>query len=54
MEKKYLGLIILLIGVFIMITPALMDKPVDNTYIIAGSLTVIVGFLAFIMIGRRE
>lgn len=49
---KYLGAIILLIGVLVLAIPAFTDKITNNSLLI-GLLLVIIGFFAHIVIGRK-
>jgi uncharacterized membrane protein HdeD (DUF308 family) len=49
---KYLGVIILLLGVIILVIPAL-TQAVNNTILLIGLATIILGFLAHIVLNRR-
>lgn len=49
---KYIGVLILLIGVLVLAIPAFTDSITDTSLMI-GLLLVIVGFFAHIFIGRK-
>ncbi len=49
---KYIGVLILLIGVLVLAIPAFTDSITDTSLMI-GLLLVVVGFFAHIFIGRK-
>ncbi|MDR2811339.1 MAG: hypothetical protein LBB84_12450 [Tannerellaceae bacterium] len=49
---KYLGVIILLIGVAILAIPALSNG-VNNTILLSGSGVIILGYLVHIILNRK-
>ena len=49
---KYLGVLILLIGVAILIVPTLIGIP-SNTYLLIGMAIVIIGFLGHIILNKK-
>lgn len=49
---KYLGVVILLIGVIILAIPALQGT-MNNTILIIGFLVIIGGYLSHIMINKK-
>jgi len=49
---KYLGVFILLIGVAVLLVPKMLGNP-SNTYLLAGLVIVIVGFLGHIFLNRK-
>jgi hypothetical protein len=49
---KYLGVLILLIGVAVLVVPTLIGIP-SNTYLMAGLTIIIVGFLGHIILNKR-
>ncbi|MDD4515810.1 hypothetical protein [Massilibacteroides sp.] len=49
---KYLGVIVLLIGVAILAIPAIQGS-MSNTILIVGFITIILGYLGHIVINKR-
>jgi len=49
---KYLGILILLIGVAVLTVPVLQGV-LDNTYLAVGLTLVIVGFLSHIVLNKK-
>ena len=49
---KYLGVLILLIGVAVLVIPTFMGNP-SNTYLLAGMAIIIIGFLGHIVLNRK-
>jgi hypothetical protein len=49
---KYLGVVILLIGVAVLIGPTLMGNP-GNTYLLAGLAIILVGFIGHIILNKK-
>jgi len=49
---KYLGVLILLIGVAVLIVPTMMGNP-SNTYLAVGLAIIIIGFLGHIALNRK-
>ncbi|MDR1331308.1 MAG: hypothetical protein LBK07_04315 [Tannerella sp.] len=49
---KYLGILILLVGVAILAVPTLIGQP-SNTLLMAGLVVVIVGFFGHILLNKK-
>ena len=49
---KYLGVLILVIGVVILTVPTIIDKP-SNTYLLIGVFLIIGGYLGHIFLNRH-
>jgi uncharacterized membrane protein HdeD (DUF308 family) len=49
---KYLGILLLLIGVVTLTAPVLAGHP-SNTFLLIGILTIIVGFVGHIVLNRK-
>ena len=49
---KYLGILILLIGVGVLVVPTLMGSP-SNTLLAVGLLLVIFGFFSYIFLNKK-
>lgn len=49
---KYLGILILLVGVVILTVPTLVGKP-SNTFLLVGILTIVAGFFGHIVLNRK-
>jgi len=49
---KYLGVLVLLIGVAVLIVPTMIGKP-SNTYLLAGMAIILVGFLGHIILNKK-
>ena len=49
---KYLGVLILLVGIAVMTVPTIMENP-NNTYLLVGLLLVIGGYLSHIFLNKK-
>ncbi|MDR1407548.1 MAG: hypothetical protein LBJ23_05825 [Tannerella sp.] len=49
---KYLGILILLIGVVILTVPTIVGQS-SNTFLLVGLTTIIVGFFAHIILNKK-
>jgi len=49
---KYLGVLILLIGVAVLIVPTMIGIP-SNNYLLAGMAIILVGFLGHIFLNKK-
>jgi len=49
---KYLGVLILLIGVVVLILPTFLGNP-SNTFLLAGMAIILVGFLGHIILNKK-
>lgn len=51
-SAKYIGIIIILMGVSILAIPKFLNR-VNNTWLLTGLLTMVIGIIVFIYINRR-
>lgn len=50
---KYLGVIILIIGVLVLAVPYLTSGGTTNTFLITGMVLIVVGYLSHIFLNKK-